>query len=363
MSKNPYKYNGPLDPGKNKPVCVPRSEAVNKVINGIIRGDYWAVLGPRQIGKTTFLNQVRHNFSNAYYIYCNFSMDHPNESDFYRWLTEEFFKAIPSKERNPASKKWKDNPGVEFFNFLKKFTPEDDSKMIILLFDNIDRLPFLKTFLHLWRIVFHDRYHKKALNRYAVIITGSLDLIEQTIGNTSPFNIAEKLYLKDFSDEESDRLIEEPLKQLNIKIEKKAKEKLMAQLSGHPQMMQHACCILTDNAIDSNQTITVEDIDKASASLLETNANLEILRQDLKNNDKLKTLVNQIINGQDKKYYLYKQFSLSGAGPIVDRKSYCAIRNKIYEKLVKDMHEKPKEKFPGSLNHPREAKGDRKNSI
>jgi hypothetical protein len=340
MSKNPYKFEGPLDPGKDQLVCVPRSEAVDKVINGIIRGDYWAVLGPRQIGKTTFLNQVRHAFTNAYYIYCNFSMNHPDESDFYRWLMEEFFNAVPSKERNPASQKWKDNPGVEFFNFLKKFTPDDDSKMIILLFDNIDRLPFLKTFLHLWRIVFHERYHKKVLSRYAVIITGSLDLIAQTIGSTSPFNIAENLYLEDFSHDDSERLIQQPLTQLNLKIKKEAKEKLMVLLSGHPQMMQHACYILTGNAIDSNRTITAEDIDKAAESLLEINSTLEILRQDLKNNDQLETLLNQLIDGQEKKYYLNKEFSLSGAGPIVERKSYCAIRNKLYEKLVKNMLEK-----------------------
>jgi hypothetical protein len=363
MSKNPYKYNGPLDPGKDQLVCVPRSEAVKKVINGIIRGDYWAVLGPRQIGKTTFLNQVRRTFTNAYYIYCNFSTNHPNESDFYRWLMDEFFNAVPSKERNPDRQKWKDSPGVEFLNFLKKFTPGDDSKMIILLLDNIDRLPFLKTFLHLWRIVFHDRYHKKMLNKYAVIMTGSLDLIALTIDRTSPFNIAETLYLEDFSHEESERLIEEPLKQLNIKIEKEAKEKLMAQLSGSPQMLQHACYILTGNAIDSNRTITGDDIDKAAESLMETNSTLKILRQDLKNNDKLKTLVNQLIDGQGKKYYQYKEFSLLGAGPIVESKSYCTIRNKIYEKLMKNMLERPREKFFGSFNHPREANGDRENPI
>lgn len=335
MSKNPYKYNGPLDPGKDKPVCVPRREDVNKVINGIIRGDYWAVLGPRQIGKTTFLNQVKHTLTNACCIYCDLSINHTNEREFYRRLMEEFFNAVPSGEKKPSGQKWKDSPGMEFFSFLKKFKPTDQTKMIIPLFDNIDRFPFLKTFLRLWRTVYHDRYHKNALRRYTVVITGSLDLIEQTMGNTSPFNIAEKLYLEDFTDGESDRLIEEPLKQLNINIEKKAKENLMAQLSGHPQMLQHVCYIVTDNAINSKRTITGEDIEKAVETLLETNSTLEILAQDLKNNDKLETLVNQLIAGQGKKYQQNKEFSLMGAGPIVERNSYCTIRNKIYEKFLR----------------------------
>ena len=47
MNRNPYKYKGPLDPEKDELVCIPRTEEVAQVIDGIISGDYWAIHGPR----------------------------------------------------------------------------------------------------------------------------------------------------------------------------------------------------------------------------------------------------------------------------------------------------------------------------
>jgi predicted AAA+ superfamily ATPase len=65
MLQNPYKYNGPLDPIEDKLVYVPRSVIVDQMIKAIMRGDYCAVRGPREIGKTTFLQLLKSKFSNA----------------------------------------------------------------------------------------------------------------------------------------------------------------------------------------------------------------------------------------------------------------------------------------------------------
>lgn len=342
MHPNPYRYKGPLDPVKHRMVCIPRDEDVQRVIQGIIKGDYWAILGPRQMGKTTFLRQVQHAFSNAHYIYFNFEVPHSNESDFYQWLMGQFLAEIPSAKKKLSLRKWKDSPELGFFDFLKKFEPKDDTKRIILLFDEIDGLSFLKTFLHLWRMVYHERYHKDELKKYVVVITGSTDLIALTVGKTSPFNIAEKLYLKDFFDEESERLIEEPLKQLNIKIEKKAKEKLMTQLSGHPQMLQHACSLLVETEADApGKPLTEQDVDHAVKILLVTNSSLDTLKQDLSRETLLKQLIKDVLDGKQKKYYPYKEFSLTGAGAIIDRVTYCAIRNSVYEEFLSGLFENP----------------------
>ena len=71
MIKNPYIYTGPLDPISNKLVCISRNKDVNDIIESIEEGHYYAVLGPRQIGKTTFLRQIQNHIKNAFQILFN----------------------------------------------------------------------------------------------------------------------------------------------------------------------------------------------------------------------------------------------------------------------------------------------------
>jgi len=335
MKLNPYRYKRPLEPVKDKIVCVPREETIRKLITGINRGDYWGILGPKQIGKTTILRQLQHSFSNAHYLYFNFETFHSGERLFYQTLIEQFYSSFSPTRKKASFDRWPDNPELDFLDFLAEFKPKNTTGKIILMFDEIDNLPFLSTFLHLWRMIFHERYHREELYRYSVIITGSVDLIAQTIGKTSPFNIAEILTMKDFSNTESRGLIEHPLKQLNLKIEEQAVEKLLDQISGHPQMLQHACFLLVETAYKNpGKPLSIPDVDKTAEILLKTNTSLDTLKQDL-NNEILKKLIKDILNGMKRKYYPYKELFLTGAGSIKEENFYCAIRNKIYEEYLK----------------------------
>ena len=199
MNQNPYRYEFPLDPEKDKLVCIPRAEEVHRVIGGIRTGDYWSILGPQKIGKTTFLHQIKKEFPHAYYIYLNLeSASTVKAVNFYQQLIHALVDQIPCKRIKANSSQWKKySPELGFFEFLKAFKPKQDSKKIVLLFDDIDDLPFLKTFLRLWRKVFHERRENEPLNKYVVIVCGSQDLVAGTIGPTSPFNIAEFIILKD----------------------------------------------------------------------------------------------------------------------------------------------------------------------
>ena len=68
MQQNPYRYIGPLDPVKDGVVCLSRAKDIKRLINGINRGDYWAVQGPGRSGKTTLLNQLKHQFPGSRYL-------------------------------------------------------------------------------------------------------------------------------------------------------------------------------------------------------------------------------------------------------------------------------------------------------
>ena len=134
MAENPYKYTGPLDPLKDRLVCVPRLQESGRVITGIREGKYWAILGPRQIGKSTFLRQLENVLSaHSHCLYFNFETSPVTEEHFYQWLMHEFTLHIPSKpiKHNPELENFE--PYIKFHYFLEKFKPQESQKKVILL--------------------------------------------------------------------------------------------------------------------------------------------------------------------------------------------------------------------------------------
>jgi predicted ATP-binding protein involved in virulence len=336
MIENPYKYTGPLDPVEDKLVFINRQKQVDTVIKGIRSGEYWAVLGPRQIGKTTFLRQILTTYTDAVYIYFDFEISPKSEKEFYSWLMHEILEDLPSKPVKPVE--MDDRPEIVLIDFLKSLKPEDGQKKVIFLFDEIELIPFIRSFLNLWRKVYHERYHDKNLQRYSVIITGSDDLVKLSDSRTSPFNIAKKLYLEDFSRSEAECLIDTPLRTLGIRIDNEAKENLIDQLSGHPQMLQHSLSNLVETAAEENRSIREKDVDTVIKTLLNENASIKILKKNLEENRQLKDLVRDIFNGVEIPFHLHQEYSLHGAGCIVeDENSRCALRNKVYTQFLKDL--------------------------
>ena len=342
MIKNPYRYNGPLEPEKDKLVLVPRSDILARVVKGINKGDYWAIFGPREIGKTTFLRQLTHRLNkNTYPINFNLQVSPKSAETFYQSIIDRLLDKIPAKKEE-LKRKYHELPHG-FLDFLEDFTPRVNKK-ILLLFDEIEGVPSVKDFLKIWRTVYNDRYHKKGFKRYAIVLTGSSELLSLATGKTSPFNISEQLYMKDFSDWESERLIRIPFGKLNIKIDAKAKTKLLTRVKGHPQMLQQACYELVELALQEKKIITQEHVETAIDILFKRNTAIDLLKYELKKDKKIKKLIKDILTGTKKPYHLYKEYSIAGAGCIIeDTSSHCAIRNKVYEKFLADYLEIPLE--------------------
>ena len=345
MIENPYKYLGPLMPDEDDLVCDPRSADTDIIINGLQKNDYFVIYGSRQSGKTTFLRQIIRRFPHAHFVYISCEVLPDNESHFYEWLIDVIKQKIPSVPIRRRDKKW-DNFGPEyrFLEFLKTFKPKEDKK-IILQFDEVEKLPFLRDFLHLWRKIYSESAYKSDLYRYSIIFTSSRNLVLETIGPTSPFNIAKSIYLRDLSEEQSAKLIEKPFLEINIKIEAQAKKKLISQLAGHPQLLQHACYYLVNITSAEKRVIEEKDIDDAVNYLLLYNTTIDMLKQDIQDKQ-LKRLILDILNGKKIHFHPFAEFSINGAGCIVnDGNGFCTIRNGIYKKLLKDSLDIPSSNF------------------
>jgi predicted AAA+ superfamily ATPase len=90
---NPFKYLGPLDPEKDEMVCAKRENDAELVVNGILRGDYWAIIGPRQIGKTTFLRllekKLKDDSNNPYILYFDFQVPPSTDKTLYQTMVDQ----------------------------------------------------------------------------------------------------------------------------------------------------------------------------------------------------------------------------------------------------------------------------------
>ncbi|MBN2396433.1 MAG: AAA-like domain-containing protein [Candidatus Atribacteria bacterium] len=337
MQDNPYKYTGPLHPSHDKLICAPRKKELDQVIGGILRGEYWTILGPRQIGKTTLLNQLIQELTSFTCIHFDMESSPDTEELFYKLIEN----TISENVLRDGFKIKTDNKGdfgyeINFYNFLLSI---DDmrNKKIVLLFDEIERIPVVKSFLKLWRKIFSERNYHPILNKYAVVIAGSVDLIELTIGKTSPFNISKKLYLGELSISEAEALIDHPMKKLGINIETEAKNEITQLTSCHPQLMQHLCYLLVGKTLNSHKKIKKAYVKNAIETLYVESDNLSTLADAIKSDKTLSYLIGKILNGDQVHYLPYKKYSIAGTGPLIREGQYCKIRNEIFKEFLQSI--------------------------
>lgn len=334
MHINPYKFTGPLYPEKDALVCIPRKNELNKVITGIRNDDYWAILGPRQIGKTTFLRQLMQELAAYHCIYINLEISPQSHEGFYAWIIEQIQDKIPAQAQENQTINQNDyGPEVNFYNFLKNFKPVENRKIILFL-DEIEKAPLVSSFLHAWRKVFHERNDQPELNRYSVVIAGAADLIALTMGPTSPFNIAQKLYLQDFNPAQIHTLIEKPLAESGISISPEVVSAMQEETEGHPQLLQHACHIMLENIDENAKNLTIEDYQQAKNQFFVENDSLRTLDYELKHNKVLMGILSKILSGEQVSYFQHQEIAITGAGPIKQNKGFCIIRNSIYRTLI-----------------------------
>ena len=351
MFENPYKFQGPLDLKKDrdKLVCAPRKDDVAFIIERIRRGEYVTIQGPQQIGKTTLLFLVKNQFKHANYAYINFEVapgEKGKEKAFYQWLIDQLMEKIPC-EKSGFNTITGEYPDASFIDFLKKF--KSTKKKIILLFDEINRLNFLKGFLHVWRNLYHESIANVKIPNYNIITTSSMDLLKIPSGPNSPFNITNTLNIKDLPGDESEGIIDKPFEKLKIKITSNAKKELLSQISGHPQLLQHACCLLVEKA-KSKEELTVTDVHETIERLMVDNAVLRTLNNNINENNALRDLVKNIVKkSKPKIFHPYKDFALLGAGAIKEENSFCKIRNEVFKKYIIEILKNPvKNKTPSS---------------
>lgn len=357
--RNPFKYHGHLDSKKNSLIYIDREKQMNQVLNGIYELNYYAIMAPRQTGKTTFMQQIINKLSyDELYAYTRIYITLEDlialeKSEFYSQIGRKIIGSLQNEFEFDSPhllempEKIKSNLGLEelFLELskaqLRNKNHNGNKKKIlkyVILIDEIDAIGNLALeFLRTIRAIHELRSFVKGYDCYSFIISGALDLAQLSLGKTSPFNIAEPIYLEDFESEEVSCMIEKAIHEIGMSYYKTFPEEIFKVTNGHPCLIQKLCGKIIDTLISDNRDcIQKKDLTQQIEKLIDgSDITLRTTWEKLKNSKNM-DILKRVFHGEKIKYNVCDEFSyeLKLAGAIVkDEKGFCKIRNPIYEKF------------------------------
>lgn len=320
-----YITAGPVNYGH--PTFIERPEELLRVADLVQRGDgYPAVLGPPDIGKTTFLREVEAKKSkvwNIVSISCKASGSLDPVS-VYKWIAEETNQQLKLGLPN-------DLMGIrtstEFMTFLKTAGHLCHRTRLVFL---IDRLEDLRSDTVLdvataLRAIFDERQRQVEYKKIVFIFAGREGLFDLCTENSPlKFDEQHRRFLKDFSVESTHRITDADGLGTYA-------EAIYSWVAGHPCLTQKFCHILQENP-----SLTV---DQVADQLLRGGEFIYFKTQIAGISGETKNVMTQIVQGAKIDWDLGNPAvrRLAFLGVIKeDETRRCLIRNRLYEKILKD---------------------------
>jgi len=359
ITKNPFIYQGYLDPLQDSLVYIEREKELKQILNGLQDLKYYAIIAPRQTGKTTFMRQLKNKIDEDELhthesIYITFKgVKNIEKNTFYSLIANEIIAELNTKY-TILDPPWLLNMplniqnNIDFERFFITLSQIHFSKKVIncphlkkkrlkyvILIDEFDCLPkelsfeFLKTI----RSIFEQRFDNKGFERFSLIISGAMDLAQLSRGRNSPFNIADRVDLEDFEEQEVVDMVKKVLMAINAYFYEYFPGDVFEATNGHPYLTQKLCGKIIDNLIsDKKNYIGKSDITRQIDNFINSNdINLKTIWDKIKNNKNL-DILEHLLRGEKIRYNECDTFSyeLKLAGAIVkDESGFCKTRNPI----------------------------------
>ena len=240
---------------------------MEKILEEMGRPGY--VLVARQMGKTNLLLNSKNKViaANDCFIYLDVSNRFDNITDFFRNVIDTFFDLYPSVDFSVKDgiQKHRINsiktPHKEHEFELRKILAAIEGRLIICL-DEIDALTKSnysdQVFSFIRSLYFAGRANFNEFKRLTYILSGvaePADIIKNK--DISPFNIGERIYLNDFSKDESIKLVSNTI----IPDNKEIAERIYYWASGNPRMTWDISSEL-EGCIENGDSVTPSTVDK-----------------------------------------------------------------------------------------------------
>lgn len=299
--------------------------------------DYLLVIEPRTQGKTSLLSRFSASYaaSGTVFGYVDLAdLNYDNEQIWFATLWERFAIYFGKESATPHAP----TNLAEWRTLLRDLAgwAEEHERKIVLALDEVGgmkRAEWAEPFFVSLRTFFNERAFIPKNQLVTCILAGAFepkDLIQDE--QISPFNIAQRIHIEDFTENEVHRLVskgEWPPQQVDA-----IADRIYGWTHGQPYLTQLLCSKL-------QPTATVEDVDAAVRNIRRDDRSLlPSMLQSIQDDPKLRNYLAKIHNGDSIKYYPSenpRQAQLELLGIIrPDDHGDCVVRNRLYEWILQD---------------------------
>jgi hypothetical protein len=341
MIANSFITGGPVP--HNSPVYIERS-ADDKAQNHLMRMEYVTLIEPRQQGKTSLIHRLAETMKSSHvFAYINIMrLDKTNEAAWYESLCRILCRKVNFMQKADCisfphnGSEWGD-----FMTILAEGAREAGSKLVIALDELGDmQMDWQVDFFSNIRAIFDERPNEPCYEHITYILAGTYSpraLINDS--RTSPFNVAQQVHIPDFTLNQTKKLIF----YLGLSQEDTSSiaQTIQSWTDGHPYLTQRLCRTL----FESERAITVENV-KSSVDLLyqEDTNHLPHIIEALDSQNYLRKYVKKILDGHKPQFRPVTENRYHGTlariGVVkADEQGLCKVRNRIYEKALKENFE------------------------
>jgi hypothetical protein len=307
--------------------------------------DYLLFIEPRQQGKTSLVVRLCTLLRQEDYIFVYIDIEDFDYTNPDSWITDFCAEVAGKLEALPGYQTGHFYPHFEGWLTLAR-QAQQANKRIVVAIDEIGALSemsWAKTFFIPMRKVFNERSFEPALHHLTFILAGAFhprDFIKDT--RISPFNVAQRVRLSDFSVEQVRQLIARL--GLSEATTTTLAEYVHYWTGGQPYLVQSLCSYLARASSPSRP-----DVCSAIQCLLQEDENhLPPLFDRLRADPKLLEYIQRILGGEPIKFnpsgdHVHRRLELLGLIKASADDGYCTIRNRIYARALPGLADDPGE--------------------
>ena len=218
-------------------------EAARSVLMGLRAGDYCALLGPHSSGKSDVLRYVHDQLAATGWLCLSVDLSELqalSEADFFAALVRTISRRLSALGLPSVTPDTRLSPGRGVGTFLTEEVAALDCDLVLLI-DHLEEIPndLIQALLRSLRVVYQGQINDPC--RLLVAVAGAFSLGSLTLGPTSPFNIARRVFLGDLTWAQDAALIMQELAASGVQASAETQRRLRQAAGGDPGLIALIC--------------------------------------------------------------------------------------------------------------------------
>ncbi len=324
-----------------------------EVASSVRSGNYVALIGARQTGKTSLLLKLRRKLLRDGHlaIYCDLSPARDRKPEaWYSYFQSVLRGQLDQEAARISVPHIRDHIG--FREALRQISGQlPPSRRVVVLLDEVSGLPVEVSdlFFSTVRTMFNEREPFPAFRRYVFVMAGAFipDRLVQD-RTISPFNIAKRIYTTDADNKRLNGLIRN-LEKAGCSTSEEIVDRVYDWTGGHLYLTQRLCA---DLAKHCGADISLDEVDAVAQAMI-SDRNVQHVCGELSETTELNQILQWVLQGDrtlrfNRASAIIAELALIGvikANP----DGSCGIRNAIYRKALGDTYPDLKSDLGGEL--------------